>query len=67
MPRTLDTDDFIRWEDGDMTLDQEILFFQTLVDQGLAFKLQGMYGRRAEQLIKEGYVQYERPASKIEI
>jgi hypothetical protein len=44
------------WEDGEMDRDQEIEFFQELVDSGLAWQLQGMYGRRAQQLINEGEI-----------
>jgi len=51
-----DVDQIIRWENGDMEEDEEIKFFQGLVDTGLAWTLQGMYGRRAAQLIKEGLV-----------
>jgi len=49
-------DDIIAWENGGMKRDQEIQFFQKLVDTGLAWHLQGMYGRRAQQLINEGEV-----------
>jgi hypothetical protein len=52
----IDVDDIIAWESGDMNEAQEIAFFQKLVDTGLAWTLQGMYGRRAKQLIDEGEV-----------
>ncbi len=44
------------WENGDMSSDEEIAFFQELVNTGMAWSLQGMYGRRAMQLIREGKV-----------
>lgn len=46
----------IDWENGDMTHEQEVKFFQQLVDSGLAWQLQGCYGRRASELIKAGEV-----------
>ena len=44
------------WENGEMTEDEEIEFFQHLVNTGLAWQLQGMYGRRARQLMEEGQI-----------
>ena len=46
--------DIMDWEDGQMDPEREAEFFQGLIDSGMAWSLQGMYGRRAEQLIKEG-------------
>lgn len=46
----------MEWEDGEMSSEDEIKFFQHLVDTGLAWSLQGMYGRRAVELIGEGKV-----------
>jgi len=51
-----DINDIIAWENGEMDKDQEIIFFQKLVDTGLAWSLQGMYGRRAQQLISDGEI-----------
>jgi hypothetical protein len=44
------------WEDGKMDAETEAAFFQELVDSGLAWQLQGMYGRRARQLINAGAI-----------
>jgi hypothetical protein len=44
----------IQYENGNMTEDEEINFFQELIDSGLVWKLQGHYGRVANNLIKEG-------------
>lgn len=44
------------WEQGDLDKDGTIDLFQHLVDSGLAWQLQGVYGRTAAQLINRGYV-----------
>lgn len=44
------------YEDGNMNQEQTISFFQSLVDSGLAWELQGTYGRHAMELIKAGLV-----------
>lgn len=49
-------DQIIDWECGEMSSEDEIEFFQALVDSGLAWQLQGCYGRRAAQLIEEGTI-----------
>lgn len=49
-------DDILAWENGDMDEEQEVAFFQKLVTSGAAWTLQGMYGRRAKQLIDAGLV-----------
>ena len=46
----------VAWEEGDLTFEEEVELFQSLVDSGLAYQLQGAYGRRAQTLIEEGYV-----------
>jgi hypothetical protein len=56
-------DDIIRYEDGGMTEAEVIEFFQNLVDTGLAWKLQGSYGRTAKELINYGWV--KTPAEEI--
>ena len=42
------------WEDGVLDDQAEAELFQRLIDCGLAWSLQGSYGRRAAQLIEEG-------------
>lgn len=49
-----DIDDILAWENGEMDREREREFFQGLVTTGAAWKLQGMYGRRAAQLLERG-------------
>jgi len=44
------------WESGDLDEDEEISLFQELVSNGQAWTLQGMYGRRATELVLAGKV-----------
>ena len=47
-------DKFIKYENGNMTNEETIKFFQELIDSGMAWKLQGHYGRTAVHLLEEG-------------
>ena len=49
-------DQLIGWEDGQLSEDETVDLFQNLVNSGLAWILQGAYGRTARQLIDEGKV-----------
>jgi hypothetical protein len=42
------------FEEGCMDDDQTVVFFQGLIDSGMAWTLQGSYGRMAARLIEEG-------------
>jgi len=44
------------FEDGDLDEDQVLELFQHLIDTGLAWQLQGNYGRMARHLIDNGYI-----------
>jgi hypothetical protein len=49
-------DNIMRYENGEMDEEEIREFFQHLVDTGLAWRLQGAYGRMAARLIEAGEV-----------
>jgi len=55
-------DNIMQYEAGEMDEDELVPFFQSLVDTGVAWKLQGSYARTANELIEAGLV--TRPESK---
>jgi hypothetical protein len=46
--------DIMAYEDGSMSEEDTIKFFQRLIDSGMAWSLQGSYGRTAMDLINQG-------------
>ena len=51
----IDVGKIIEYESGEMSDDDTINFFQELIDNGMAWELQGHYGRTAQALIEQGY------------
>ena len=49
-----DVEAFVRYESGDMNWEEALTFFQELIDSGMAWRLQGNYGRTAMNLIYDG-------------
>jgi hypothetical protein len=47
-------EDIVKYEAGEMSYEEEIAFFQKLIDTGMAWTLQGHYGRVATALISDG-------------
>jgi len=48
-------DKIIQYESGEMSDERTIEFFQGLIDSGMAWSLQGHYGRTAVALIEAGH------------
>ena len=49
-------DQIIAFENGDLDEDGTIELFQDLVNTGMAWQLQGSYGRTAQALIEAGHI-----------
>lgn len=49
----------IDYENGDLSEEETITFFQELVESGLAWQLQGHYGRTAAALLDVGLIEVE--------
>jgi hypothetical protein len=52
---TNDVDDIILYENGGLNQEETVAMFQRFIDSGLAWQLQGHYGRTAAALIESGY------------
>jgi hypothetical protein len=50
-------DDIIAYESGDLNFEEVVNLFQNLVDTGMAWSLQGAYGRMATDFLEEGLIQ----------
>jgi hypothetical protein len=53
----IDVGTMVEYESGELTEEETIEFFQELVDTGLAWQLQGSYGRTAMDLLRDGYLE----------
>jgi hypothetical protein len=49
-------DDIIAYESGELPAEKTLEFFAGLIKSGLAWTLQGHYGRAAADLIESGYI-----------
>lgn len=49
-------DKIIAYETGELRVEDTLDLFAELIKTGMAYKLQGHYGRTAEALIKGGYI-----------
>lgn len=50
-----EVDRIIAYESGELDHDETVNLFQSLINSGLAWKLQGHYGRMASHLIGAGF------------
>ena len=48
-------DKILAFENGELSFDETVNLFQELIDDGLCWKLQGIYGRQAMVFIEAGY------------
>jgi len=44
----------MKWEQEGLTEEEAVELFQGLIDNGMAWTLQGMYGRQAAHMIETG-------------
>ena len=52
------TEAIISYEQNDLDKDEVLELFQYLVSSGLAWRLQGSYGRTAKTLLDAGHIQW---------
>lgn len=55
-------DKIIRYENGEMPMEEAVEFFQELVDSGVIFSLQGHYQRTAINLARAGQIRMKSDA-----
>ena len=58
-PLCADTADLFDYENGDLSEEETVMLFASLVRSGLAWSLQGHYGRTAAALIDAGLISPE--------
>ena len=54
-------DNIMAFESGELNEQQTIEFFQSIIDSGLVWQLQGSYGRFARNLIEAGLCISKKP------
>lgn len=52
----MDVQKLIEFEDGSLNANDTLILFSDLVKSGMAYQLQGFYGRTAHTLIKNGWL-----------
>ena len=52
---TIDVNKIVEYELGELNEEETVELFQTLIDTGAAWTMQGSYGRTAAALIEAGY------------
>jgi len=58
MPKDFDLiGEVMRYEEGDIDREDTLRLFQYLVDTGMAWQLQGHYGRTAARLLETGMIE----------
>ena len=55
-PDHVDVGEMMDYENGSMPNDKAVNMFQRLHNSGMAYQLQGHYGRTAQSLLKAGYI-----------
>ena len=51
----VNVDEIVAYENDELELDEIVDLFQGLIDSGVAWRLQGHYGRTAKTLIETGW------------
>jgi len=52
----MNIDEIIKYEAGELNDEQTLCLFSNLIRSGMAWKLQGHYGRTAKALIDDGWL-----------